>query len=132
MLKCREINGKSEVFDPVRKKWVIFTNEEKVRQCFILYLIQEKQIPLSHISVEKEIKVNGLCRRYDIIVFDEEGKPSMVIECKAPEVNITQEVLEQAGRYNKTLRAPVIGVTNGTTHRFFTIDFNSEKITILE
>lgn len=132
MLNCREINGKKEVFDPVRKKWVRFTSEEKVRQCFVLYLIQEKQIPLSHISVEKEIKVNGLCRRYDIIVFDEEGKPSMVIECKAPEVNITQEVLEQAGRYNKTLRAPVIGVTNGTTHRFFTIDFNSEKITILE
>lgn len=132
MLKCREINGKSKVFDPVRKKWVRFTNEEKVRQCFLLYLIQEKQIPLSHLSVEKEIKVNGLCRRYDIIVFDEEGKPSMVIECKAPEVNITQEVLEQAGRYNKTLRAPVIGVTNGTTHRFFTIDFNSEKITLLE
>ena len=82
MLKQRYNSGKSEIFDPIRKKWVRMTEEEKVRQCYLLYLLQERKIPASHIAVEKEIKVNGLCRRYDIIVFDNEGKPSIVIECK--------------------------------------------------
>ena len=131
MLKCRQNQGKSEIFDPVRKKWVHLTEEEKVRQCFILFLHTQKNIPLSHIAVEKEIKVNGLSRRYDIIVFDEIGNPDMVIECKAPHIKLSQEVIEQVGRYNKTLRAPVIGITNGTEHIFFQIDFETEKITLL-
>lgn len=130
-IKKRNNAGKQEIFDPVRKKWVKCTDEEMVRQCFVLYLITEKQIPASHISVEKEIMVNGLCKRYDIIVFDKEGKPWMVVECKAPHIAITQEVMEQAGRYNKTLRAPVIGITNGKEHRFFKIDFGSDIITVL-
>jgi len=131
MLKCRQNQGKQEIFDPVRKKWVRFTEEEKVRQCFILFLHSYKNIPLSHIAVEKEIKVNELVRRYDIIVFDENGNPDMVIECKAPHVKLSQEVIEQVGRYNKTLRAPVIVVTNGNEHLFFQIDFETEKITLL-
>ena len=128
MLKCRQNQGKPEVFDPVRKKWVRLTEEEKVRQCFILFLHTQKNIPLSHIAVEKEIKVNGLSRRYDIIVFSKTGSSEMVIECKAPHIELSQEVIEQVGRYNKTLRAPIIGVTNGTEHIFFQIDFETEMI----
>ncbi len=131
MLKCRKNLGKSEVFDPVRKKWVQLTEEERVRQCFILFLHTCKNVPLSHIAVEKEIRVNGLARRYDIIVFDEQGAPLMVIECKAPHIKLSQEVIEQVGRYNKTLRAPMIGVTNGAEHLFFHIDFDTEVITML-
>ena len=131
MLKCRQNQGKSEIFDPVRKKWVRLTEEEKVRQCFVQFLHINKNIPLSHIAVEKEIKVNGLSRRYDIIVFDENGNPKMVIECKAPHIKLSQEVVEQVGRYNKTLRAPIIGVTNGTDHLFFQINFETEEIQIL-
>ena len=124
----REKDGRTEVFDPIRKKWLVLTPEERVRQQLILFLLNVKKIPASHISVEKAITVNGLTKRYDLVVFSPEGNPWMVIECKAPEVEITQAVVEQAGRYNKTLRAPILGVTNGSAHFFFTIDFETEVI----
>lgn len=124
----RENDGRTEVFDPIRKKWLVLTPEERVRQQLILFLLNMKKIPASHISVERAITVNGLTKRYDLVVFAPEGNPLMVVECKAPEVEITQAVVEQAGRYNKTLRAPILGVTNGSTHYFFTIDFETEEI----
>lgn len=124
----RENDGRTEVFDPIRKKWLVLTPEERVRQQLILFLLNIKKIPVSHLSVEKAITVNGMTKRYDLVVFGEDLKPQMVIECKAPEVEITQAVIEQAGRYNKTLRAPILGVTNGSTHYFFTIDFETEEI----
>ena len=127
--KQRVKEGKTEVFDPIRKKWLLQTPEERVRQLFILYLLNVKQIPETHISVEKAITVNGLTKRYDLVVFNLDKKPEIVIECKAPEVAITQAVVEQAGRYNKTLHARILGVTNGTTHYFFTINFDTEEIT---
>lgn len=126
--KQREKEGKLEVFDPIRRKWLLMTPEERVRQQFILYLLNVKMVPASHISVEHAITVNGLTKRYDIVVYNIDKKPQIVIECKAPEVEITQKVVEQAGRYNKTLHAPVLGVTNGTTNLFFTIDFETEQI----
>lgn len=126
--KQRDKEGKKEVFDPIRKKWLLLTPEEEVRQLFILFLLNIKNIPASHISVERAITVNGLPRRYDIVVYNNEKKPQMVVECKAPDIAITQSVLEQAGRYNKTLHAPFIGVTNGHEHHFFTIDFDTEEI----
>lgn len=131
VLKQREHEGKTEIFDPIRKKWLIMTPEERVRQMFILFLLNKKEIPASHISVERAITLNGLTKRYDIVVFDDTKKPMMVIECKAPEIPITQSVIEQAGRYNKTLHAPIIGVTNGVTQYFFSIDFETEEITPL-
>ncbi len=126
--KQREKEGRLEVFDPIRKKWLRLTPEERVRQQFVLFLLSVKNIPASHIAVEKAITVNGLKRRYDVVVFDAAGKPWMVVECKAPGVHLSQAVIEQAGRYNKTLRAPILGVTNGSTHFFFTIDFETEEI----
>ncbi len=131
MLKQR-VNGEiKELFDPIRKKWVPATPEEEVRQQFIQFLLIAKQIPISHISVEREIEVNGLSRRYDLVVFSDQGTPWMVIECKAPHIALTQKVMEQAGRYNKTLRAPIIGITNGVEHKFFQIDFETEDITMI-
>jgi len=128
VFKQREKDGHTEVFDPIRKKWLVLTPEERVRQQLILFLLNIKKIPVSHLSVEKAITVNGMTKRYDLVVFGEDLKPQMVIECKAPDVEITQAVIEQAGRYNKTLRAPILGVTNGSTHYFFTIDFETEEI----
>lgn len=128
VFKQREKDGRTEVFDPIRKKWLVLTPEERVRQQLILFLLNIKKIPVSHLSVEKAITVNGMTKRYDLVVFGEDLKPQMVIECKAPDVEITQAVIEQAGRYNKTLRAPILGVTNGSTHYFFTIDFETEEI----
>ncbi len=126
--KQRIIGDKTEVFDHVRRKWLLMTPEEQVRQLFVLYLLNVKHIPLSHISVEKAIAVNGLTKRYDIVVYDAQLKPMVVIECKAPDVEITQCVLEQAGCYNITLHAPVVGVTNGKTSHFFSIDFETGRI----
>lgn len=131
MLKQRIINGKTEIFDTIRKKWILLTEEERVRQFFIQFIIQEKKIPISFISVERKILVNNVARRYDIVVHNRQGEIMLVVECKAPEVAISQEVVEQVGRYNKTLRAPVIGVTNGHQHRFFAINFETEEITFL-
>lgn len=128
VFKQREKDGHTEVFDPIRKKWLVLTPEERVRQQLILFLLNIKKIPVSHLSVEKAITVNGMTKRYDLVVFGEDLKPQMVIECKAPDVEITQAVIEQAGRYNKTLRAPILGVTNGSAHFFFTIDFETEEI----
>ena len=126
--KQREREGKTEVFDPIRKKWLVMTPEERVRQQLILFLLNVKRIPASHLSVERAITVNGLTKRYDLVVFGQDMKPHMVIECKAPHVVLTQKVIAQAGRYNKTLRAPILGVTNGSAHFFFTIDFDTEEI----
>ena len=120
------------MFDIIRKKWVPLTEEEKVRQYLIHFLVSQKDIPESHLSVERQITVNGLTRRYDLVVFDREGSPWLVIECKAPAVELTQAVVEQVGRYNKTLRAPYIAVCNGRQSIFFQIDFETEKITYLE
>lgn len=130
--KVRAKEDREEVFDHIRKKWLVLTPEERVRQQLILYLLNVKNIPLSHLSVEKAITVNGLTRRYDLVVYGLDMKPQMVVECKAPDVKITQEVVEQAGRYNKTLHAPVLGVTNGKEHFFFSIDFDTEKITQIQ
>lgn len=132
MLKYRNNLEQKEIYDPIRRKWVKCTEEEEVRQCFILYLLQMKKIPASHISVEREIKVNGLSKRYDIIVFDRNGAPHIVIECKAPHIEINQAVVEQVATYNRTLRAPFIGVTNGEIHHFFHIDFETNEICYCE
>ena len=132
MIKQRQNGGRTEVFDIIRKKWIPFTEEEKVRQYLIHFLVSQKDIPESHLSVERQITVNGLTRRYDLVVFDRAGAPWLVIECKAPQVELTQTVVEQVGRYNKTLRAPYISVSNGRQHFFFQIDFETEKITYLE
>jgi len=127
-MKIRTQNNIEQLFDPIRKKWVVFTEEEKVRQFFILQLINELQIPISHISVEKKITLNGLTKRYDIVVY-KATKPWMVVECKAPDISLTQEVLDQAGRYNQTLKAEIIGVTNGKEQRFFKINFANNETT---
>ncbi len=126
--KQRALAGKAEVFDPVRRKWLLMTPEEQVRQLFVLYLLNVKHVPLSHLSVEKAITVNGLTKRYDIVAYDRLLKPMIVIECKAPDIEITQCVLEQAGCYNRTLHAPIVGVTNGKTSHFFSIDFETGQI----
>ena len=116
----------------MRQKWVVMTPEEHVRQVFILYLLNVKGFPLSHLSVEHAVTVNGMTQRYDLVVFDDELQPYMVVECKAPYVKLTQQVVEQAGRYNAVLRAPLVCVTNGVERKLFRIDFENERICELE
>jgi len=131
-LKIRENDAQQEVFDPVRQKWVVLTPEERVRQIFILYLLNVKGFPLSHLSVEHAVTVNGMTQRYDLVVFDDALQPYMVVECKAPHVKLTQKVAEQASRYNSVLKAPLLCVTNGVEQKVFEIDFGNGEIVRLE
>ena len=127
-LKIRESGSRKEVFDPVRQKWVVMTPEEQVRQVFILYLLNVKQLPLSHLSVEHAMTVNGMTQRYDLVVFGDDLQPWMMVECKAPHVKLTQKVADQAARYNAVLHAPLVCVTNGVERMVFRVDFETGEV----
>lgn len=106
-------DNKLFVFDTIRKKWLLLTPEEWVRQHVVNYLIEEKKYPLSLISLEKEIDLNGTKKRYDIVVYSKQLTPEIIIECKAPEIKLSESVLEQALRYNLILHVNYVFITNG-------------------
>jgi hypothetical protein len=112
--KIKEEAGKEFIFDEFRKRWVVLTPEEWVRQNFLQYLCQIKKYPASLIAIEKEIKLGELKKRFDIVVYDAETKPWMIVECKEMNVRLDKAVLDQALRYNITLNVPYLVVTNGT------------------
>ena len=112
--KIKDQLGKEFIFDEIRKQWVMLTPEEWVRQNFLQYLIQVKQYPASLIAVEKEIQLGDLTKRFDIVVYDHNTLPWMIIECKEMTVALNEQVLNQALRYNITLNVPYIVITNGT------------------
>lgn len=107
---------KKLIFDTIRKKFVTLTPEEWVRQHFVYYLHRNFNIPLSHIALETDLELNGLRKRADIVVYNSAMKPCVIIECKAPSINIKQEVFDQASRYNMVLRVPYLAITNGLQH----------------
>ena len=115
-LRVKEVNGKQQVFDALRKKYVRLTPEEWVRQHFINYAITHLKFPAGLIAVEMPVNINGLNQRADIVMHSTQGQPIMVVECKAPEVSINKTVFEQASRYNLVLRAQFLVVTNGLQH----------------
>lgn len=114
--KIKKENGKDFIFDILRKKYVRLTPEEWVRQNFIKYLIEKKKFPSGLISVEMSVNINNQNQRSDIVVFNKQAKPIMIIECKAPNVKITQKTMEQAARYNWNLKVEYLVVTNGKSH----------------
>lgn len=111
--RIRQEDGKDFIFDVIRKKWILLTPEEWVRQNFIQYLVRVKGHALSLIAVEKELKLGELKKRFDILVYDKNHQPLMMIECKAPEVKLTEDVLQQVLRYNITVPVKYIVITNG-------------------
>lgn len=115
-LRIERDGDRERVFDVIRKKFVALTPEEWVRQQVIHYLLEDHRYPKALISVEKQLQVNGLTRRTDVVLYDRSGAPVVIIECKAPEVALSQSVAEQAARYNLTLRVPYLWVTNGEKH----------------
>jgi len=120
LLKRRQSEGKTSVFDPVRKKWVILTPEEHVRQLILQHLIVATVYPLSLIAVEKTITVGKLKKRFDIVVYNREHKPWMLIECKAPEVPVSEKTLHQLLSYQSTVQCSYWLLTNG--HQTFCAD----------
>ena len=123
-----------QIFDPIRKKFVVLTPEEWVRQNFIQYLIEEKKYPVSLIAVESGLKYNRLKKRSDITVYDRNGKVWMIIECKAPEVKISQDTFDQAATYNMSgkTKTRFLGVTNGLKHYCCEIDHRGDKYNFLK
>jgi len=107
-------NGEELIFDELRKAWIVLTPEEWVRQNFLQYLILVAGYPAELIAVEKEIKLGELKKRFDIVVYDRQWKPWMIVECKEMRVELDQKVLQQLLRYNISLPVPFLVMTNGT------------------
>ena len=130
--RFKNSENKVAIFDEIRKKFIILTPEEWVRQHVVQYLLQDKKYPKSYINVEKLIKINNLSKRYDIIVYQPNGEIYLLIECKAPEVTITQQTFDQIARYNLVLNAKYLMVSNGLNHYFCQMDFEKEKYVFLQ
>ena len=120
--------GNLQVFDIIRKKFVEATPEEWVRQHIIHYIINHKEVPASMISVEKQLLLNKTKRRTDLVVFNSNLKPILLIECKAPEIEINQFTVNQALRYNLELNVASVFLSNGLNHVFIKIDQNTPEI----
>lgn len=119
--KLKKADGKVWIFDGIRKKYVVLTPEEWVRQHVVHYMLNHLNYPKSLIKVEASLAYNSLSKRADVIVFDREGKPWMVVECKAPDLKLTQTVALQVATYNKSLQAPFVVITNGMLVYCYTI-----------
>jgi hypothetical protein len=113
--KMKNEKGKQFIFDTIRKVWLLLTEEEWVRQNFVNYLIMQLNYPSTVIAIEKEISLNDMKKRFDILVYDKEHKPWMLVECKEPKVNLNEDVLQQVLRYNISVPVEYIVITNGNT-----------------
>lgn len=122
-LRLKEENGEKKIFDPLREKWVILTPEEWVRQHFIAWLQSEFHYPASLMANEIGLDVNGTKKRCDTVIFRSDGNPLIIIEYKAPHINVTQAVFDQIVRYNTTLKADYLIVSNGMNHYCCKIDY---------
>ncbi|MDX5348330.1 MAG: type I restriction enzyme HsdR N-terminal domain-containing protein [Hymenobacteraceae bacterium] len=125
--KLQQNGQKQLIFDPFRKKFVALTPEEWVRQHFLHYLINHLHYPKGLISVERATSYNNLYKRTDLCVFDQNGNPGILVECKAASVPVTQEVVKQVSTYNQTIKAPVLVITNGLDHYCWKVDFKLKK-----
>ena len=128
-LKSNE--NKTLIFDIIRKKYVVLTPEEWVRQHFVNYLISVKNYPVSLIAIEKQIQLHKVTKRFDILIFSNIGKPYILIECKATNVQIGQNTFDQIARYNSEIDAEFLIVTNGLDHFCCQMDFDSKKYIFL-
>ena len=130
--KIKSSENKRFIFDNIRKKYLVLTPEEWVRQHYVSYLRNEKKYPISLIAVEKQLTINGLKKRTDILVFNKQGTPEIIVECKAPAVEITQSTFDQIARYNLKLNAKYLVVTNGLQHYYCQMDFEKERYVFLK
>lgn len=127
----KDEDGKTYIFDPLRKKDLLLTPEEWVRQHVLHYLMSEKAFPASLISTEAGVKVNRLSRRYDALIYTRKGEAYMLVECKAPSVKINQEVFDQIIAYNRSIKAPYLLISNGLKHFCCQFDQTSHQYVFL-
>jgi type I site-specific restriction endonuclease len=125
-LQIEEQDGQAVVWDIIRRQWMVLQPEEWVRQQLLHHLIRDRKVSKNRIGVEKKVRYRGLRKRFDMVVFDEHGKPLILIECKAPEVALSQETILQIARYNREIQAPHLLLTNGVSLLFFSVDENGK------
>ncbi len=124
-LRLKDEEGIVKVFDPLRDKYVALTPEEFVRQHFTAWLRDARHYPASLMANEIGIEVNGTRKRCDTVVFGNDGKPMVIVEYKAPDVTVNQAVFDQIVRYNMTLHADYLVVSNGINHYCCVMDYES-------
>jgi len=122
--RVKQKENKYLIFDPIRKKDIVLTPEEWVRQHVLAFLVQTKLYPASLIAVERALTYNHLKKRFDVLLYNKLGKPEMLIECKAPEVNLSEETLFQIATYNLVFRVPNLFISNGLNHFLFSLNEN--------
>jgi hypothetical protein len=119
--KVKEQNGKHYIFDIIRKKFVLLTPEEWVRQHFIHLLINQYQYPKSLFAVETGLKYNTLSKRTDIVILSRDGSPFLLVECKAPHIKVNATTIDQIARYHFTIQPQFLAITNGCDHYSFKV-----------
>lgn len=124
--------NKTYIFDEIRKKFVLVTPEEWVRQNFIQFLIQVKNYPPSLMAVEKKVDINNQPQRFDLLVYSRKGKPWLMAEFKSPEIKISQQAFDQVVRYNMALKADFVLVSNGLQHYFCQMNYEKNNYTYLK
>ena len=124
--RIKNKHNKKYIFDQIRKKFVLLTSEEWVRQNCIMFLINDKKIPKGLINVEKKIKINSLTKRYDIIVYKSNGSVFLLVECKSPDIIINQETFNQIAIYNYEVVGDFLMVTNGIQKYYCSIDYSNQ------
>jgi len=130
--KITDENGQLSLFDEIRKRTIIITPEEWVRQHFVQYLIRQKNYPKSLIKLEGGHKLHGKQKRSDIIAFNSAGEKILLVECKAPSVTIDQKVFDQVARYNIVHKIGLLAVTNGLQHFYCRINFEQQNYRFIE
>jgi hypothetical protein len=129
--RIMDTDGKLRIFDRVRKKMVALTQEEWVRQNFIMFLISEKHYPESLISVEASLKVVSRSKRTDLVVYNRLLHPVLIVECKAPSIKLSAPVFDQVVRYNISLNVKYLVVTNGMEHHCCKLDYENNAYIFL-
>jgi len=130
--RIKNKENKLYIFDKIRKKDLVLTEEEWVRQNFVSYLHEDKKYPLSLMALEKKCLVNNLVKRTDILVFDKTGETLIIVECKAPHIQINQDTFDQIARYNMELNATYLIVTNGLQHYYCQMNHKEREYTFLK
>ena len=128
----RDTEGKDYIFDPLRRKYVRLTPEEWVRQHLVTYLIQDLGYPSGRTAIESGFTHQGALHRADVIVHNRQGKPVLMAECKAPDIKLSQNAFDQIARYNTSVRANYLIVTNGLTHYCYKLDRAEKSYRFLE
>ncbi len=131
-VKLKNHSQRTQIFDRIRKKFVALTPEEWVRQHVVNYLIEHKNFPASRIAIESSLKYNQLLRRPDIVYYDNDLKPTLIVECKATDVKISQTTFDQIARYNMPLRVNYLLVTNGIKHFCCRMEYEKEEVIFLK